>query len=369
MRHHHHQTPAFSDQVRRAGRDPFLSRIGLMILGFALLAPMAMILRTGGDSTLETSALPGATASLELGIEDQAPVPADYSGALVPPDQAAALAAAQTTAAPLVTAASTAAQAAPAPVAVVAPQAEVAAPTPAPVAAAPATTVAAPVSTEAPITKIAAVEDTVTTVAARVADSPNCSSTYDVAAGDYWLGIAKKHEVTLDELFAANNAGATTSLYPDDELCLPANAVAPAERPTTTPAPATTKPAPPSTAKPPTSTTKPAPPSTEAPATTQAKRNYSEDEVIEIIRAVWPDDLEDKAIQIAGRESGYNPRAKNYCCYGLFQLYWDVHKSWMREAGISSAEELYDPQVNAYAAYLMYQRAGGWSPWSQTNYG
>jgi LysM repeat protein len=365
MRHHHHQTPAFSDQVRRAGRDPFLSRVGLMILGFALLAPVAMILRTGGDSTIETSGLPGATASLELGNDDQAPAPVDYSDALVPPDQAAALAAAQTTAAPVATPVP-APIAAPAPVAVVTPQAAVATPTQAPVAAAPTppvTTVPAPASTEAPITKVAAVEETVTTVAARVADSPSCATTYDVAAGDYWLGIAKKHQVTLHELFAANNAGATTSLYPDDELCLPANAVVPAERPTTTPAPA------PATTKPPVATTKPAPPSTEAPATTQAKRNYSEDEAIEIIRAVWPDDLEDKAIQIAGRESGYNPRAKNYCCYGLFQLYWDVHKSWMREAGIGSSEELYDPQVNAYAAYLMYQRAGGWSPWSQTNYG
>jgi LysM repeat protein len=367
MRQHHHQPPILSERVRKAGRDPFLTRVGLMFLGFVLLAPMAMILRTGGDSTIETTGLPGATASLELGIEDQAPALADYSGALVPPDQAAALAAAQTSAAPLATLAPAPLDS-PAPQAVVAPQAAVIAPPPAVVeesttTAAAAAPVVPAVTTAPPITKIAAVEDSPITVVERLADSPSCANTYDVAPGDYWLGIAKNHKVTLDELFAENNAGATTAIYPDDELCLPANAQQPAERPTTTPAPA------PATTKPPTATTKPAPPSTEAPATTQAKRSYSEEEVIEIIRAVWPDDLEDKAIQIAGRESSYNPRAKNYCCYGLFQLYWDVHKSWMREAGISSAEELYDPQVNAYAAYLMYQRAGGWGPWSQTNYG
>ena len=81
---------------------------------------------------------------------------------------------------------------------------------------------------------------------------------------------------------------------------------------------------------------------------------------------MWPDDLEEQALRIAWRESGYNPRAQNYCCSGLFQIYYDVHASWLAELGINSAEDLYDPHVNATAAYALYQRSGGWEPWRMT---
>ena len=89
-------------------------------------------------------------------------------------------------------------------------------------------------------------------------------------------------------------------------------------------------------------------------------------EIEQIIRDVWPDDLEEQALSIAWRESGYNPRAQNYCCSGLFQIYYDVHASWLAELGINSAEDLYDPHTNATAAYALYQRSGGWSPWRMT---
>ena len=78
---------------------------------------------------------------------------------------------------------------------------------------------------------------------------------------------------------------------------------------------------------------------------------------------MWPDELEDKALVVANRESTLNPNVRNYCCYGLFQIYYETHKKWLVDLGVQSAEDLYDPQVNAYAAYVLYQRAGGWGPW------
>jgi hypothetical protein len=54
---------------------------------------------------------------------------------------------------------------------------------------------------------------------------------------------------------------------------------------------------------------------------------------------------------------------KNYCCYGLFQIYFDQHKSWLAQMGVTSAAQLYDPTVNANAALALYNRAGGWGPW------
>ncbi len=85
---------------------------------------------------------------------------------------------------------------------------------------------------------------------------------------------------------------------------------------------------------------------------------------------MWPDELEDRAVLIAWRESRHQPDAYNgTCCYGLFQMYYTVHRSWLTAYGINSASDLYDPLKNAQAAYALYQRAGGWGPWSQTAYG
>ncbi len=88
--------------------------------------------------------------------------------------------------------------------------------------------------------------------------------------------------------------------------------------------------------------------------------------MIAIIREVWPDHLEDKAIEIAWRESNHIPTARNFCCYGLFQIYYSVHSSWLAGIGITSADQLFDPRKNATAAYTLYQRAGGWGPWAMT---
>ena len=88
----------------------------------------------------------------------------------------------------------------------------------------------------------------------------------------------------------------------------------------------------------------------------------------DIIRSVWPDHLEERALVISHRESSWIPTAENYCCVGLFQIYYDVHKSWLAGIGVNEKSDLYDPYLNAKAAYALYQRSGGWGPWSQTNY-
>jgi hypothetical protein len=106
--------------------------------------------------------------------------------------------------------------------------------------------------------------------------------------------------------------------------------------------------------------TTPAPTTTAAPVA--VKRTYTADEVRQIIREEWPDELQDKALRIAKRESNFNPRAKNYCCYGLFQMYWNVNRRWIAPLGYT-ADDLFDPRINAKLAFELYQRAGGWGPW------
>jgi hypothetical protein len=107
------------------------------------------------------------------------------------------------------------------------------------------------------------------------------------------------------------------------------------------------------------------PPATPAPATTPpAYVRIDEQTAQAIIRDVWPDDLEERALAVAFRESRYDVTAKNYCCYGLFQIYWSVHRDWLGDLGITSAEHLFDARLNATAALELYTRSGGWGPWT-----
>jgi LysM repeat protein len=186
-----------------------------------------------------------------------------------------------------------------------------------------------------------------------------CSTGYRVRPGDFWIRIAQLHRLTLRQLLAANNARTTTPIYPGRTVCLP-----PGVQPVSAPQPAAKAPSTtPKSSAPATTTPKPsaavAPPTTAAPA-----RTYTRDEVIAIIREVWPDELEERAIQIAVRESTLVPTARNRCCLGLFQLYYEVHKSWLASIGVTSANQLFDPKVNAVAALTLYNRAGGWGPWT-----
>lgn len=130
--------------------------------------------------------------------------------------------------------------------------------------------------------------------------------------GDSWSKIAKKVGVSTQSMLDANNANKRTVIMPGNKVCLASGAT------NTTTAPPTTakKPTPtPTTVKKPNTTT-PTPTTTRVTAPAQ-RREYTKDEVIQMIRDVWPDEFEDKAIQIANRESHYNPYAANSCCYGV----------------------------------------------------
>jgi hypothetical protein len=154
-----------------------------------------------------------------------------------------------------------------------------------------------------------------------------CAKTYVAKRGDSWWSIAQKSGTTLNRVLKLNSAKTSTKILIGDEVCVPGQST-----------PATTIP--------------------DIPKYTQA-------EVVQIIRDAWPDDLEERALIIAHRESKYRPGAVSgsKCCYGLFQIYYRWHKTWLPEVGVTSANQLLDPLLNAAAAYKLYQRNNGWGPW------
>jgi hypothetical protein len=147
--------------------------------------------------------------------------------------------------------------------------------------------------------------------------------------------------------------------------------------PPTTAAPATTEAAPAEAASAPTtapdaapkSTSAPKPPPTTAapktapppPTTPPPRQSWGESEVVQIIRSVFPDDIEEHALFIANRESRFDPYARNFCCTGLFQIYGAVHEKLINSLGFS-VDQLTDPLVNSVVALAIYQRSG-WAPW------
>ena len=379
-----HATPLLPLRRSRTERPPnfVMRRIAALVALGAVAAPVALLIGGGNDGAQVTAdstqttviADPLATVAVNTAIPSSiAPI-----ATAAPSTQVAVASTAVPTSAPASTAAPVTTLAA----ATTAPE------TTAPAAAPAAETTAAAVESAASrAAAIAAADDesastvvdapsTSASVAARVA----CVNDYEVVVGDYWILIADKVSVDLGDLLDVNGATTDTPLYPKRTICLPAGASAPTTATPTTAAPTTAAPttAAPATAAPtttakattttaaPTTTTVKQTTTTAAPSTTVSppRNSYSKVEVIEIIRNVWPDELEDEAIRIATRESNLIPTVRNSCCFGLFQLYWNVHKGWMTEAGVTSSDQLFDPTVNAYLAYAMYLRAGGWGPWA-----
>jgi hypothetical protein len=154
-----------------------------------------------------------------------------------------------------------------------------------------------------------------------------CENHYVVVKGDSWWSIAKKSDISLKRILKLNGAKTSTKILIGNKVCVPSKS---------TPV-----------------------------ATTPAIPKYTQAEVVQIIRDAWPDDLEERALFIAYRESKYQPGAINRskCCYGLFQIYYRWHKTWLPEVGVTSANQLLNPRLNAAAAYRMYQRNNGWGPW------
>jgi soluble lytic murein transglycosylase-like protein len=152
-----------------------------------------------------------------------------------------------------------------------------------------------------------------------------CSNTYVVKQGDSWWRIAAKSNTTLKKVLKLNSAKQSTRILPGDQVCISA---VPSKSP-----------------KPP-------------------QNEFTKAEVIQFIRDAWPDQLEERALAIAERESRFNPSALSgsKCCYGLFQIYYRWHTSWLPNVGITSPSQMFDPRLNAAAAYRLYQR-NGWGPW------
>ena len=153
-----------------------------------------------------------------------------------------------------------------------------------------------------------------------------CQTSYTAQRGDSWWLIAEKHGLTLKRVLKLNRAKTSSKILVGDAVCVAVEVAKPKVK----------------------------------------MVRYRPKEVIQIIREEWPDYLEERAIQIARRESKFNPHAigiPNDCCYGLFQIYYRWHKSWLPSVGVENASQLLDPRLNARAAFRMYQRNNGWGPW------
>ena len=113
--------------------------------------------------------------------------------------------------------------------------------------------------------------------------SASCTKNYTVKQGDSWWRIAEKNNTTLKRVLKLNGAKQNTRILAGDVLCVPeANS-------NVTPPP----------------------------------NDFTRAEVMQFIRDAWPDELEERALAIAQRESKLQPSAfsGSRCCYGLFQIY------------------------------------------------
>jgi hypothetical protein len=248
-------------RARRAARDPFVVRLGLLVLAGVIVTPIAAVIARDGGEVVQAGNLPGAAVALE---------PAAESTTVAPEP-------------------------------VLLPSAGTIPATVPPAGTLPAT-IAPPTTT--PATPAPAAAEASAQAAAPAGDSGGSGGS---PGGG---GLA----------------------------------------PTAAPAPAAT--APPTTAPPP----PPPPPPTQPP-----RGSWAEAQIIQIIRDVFPDDIEEKALAIAHRESRFDPYAQNFCCTGLFQIYGDVHQKLINSLGFR-VDQLTDPLVNCVVALALYQRSG-WAPW------
>ena len=299
--------------------DPFVSRIVLILVAFALMVPVAWSTRRTAD---DTSAVSRGQAALVTPVSDD-----------ITPTELNELMSTSTSQLPSVVPESSTPE-----VSTVDPTERVSAKV--------ATTVNSETPTTAPVANTSATPSTLT-----------CGSSYVVRAGDSWTLIADRASIPTRVLLEHNGAAARDMLYSGDELCLPqgVRVVIPAA----TVAPTTTS----------------VPPVTVAPTTTVVNPpSPSNSEVERIIRAIWPDDLEERALKIAWRESNYQEDADNgWCCVGLFQIYWTIHQTWLGSVGVTSRAQLFDAEINTRAALALYerslaQRGDGWHPWCFGSY-
>jgi LysM repeat protein len=166
----------------------------------------------------------------------------------------------------------------------------------------------------------------------RASAATACTKTYTVKPNDSWSRISGKVKVTMKALLAANKASTNTLLLIGDVICLPKTAKA--------------------------RDTKSGGLQLKPPV-----KRYSAKKSEAIIREIWPDHLDGRAVAIAKRESKLNAAAWNWCCVGLFQINWSAHHTWLKRMGITSPQQLLDARVNAKAGLAIYKRSNGWGAW------
>jgi hypothetical protein len=144
--------------------------------------------------------------------------------------------------------------------------------------------------------------------------------------------LAARFKLSMRELLTMNSASSSTAIFVGDTICVSQQPIV-----------------------------------TQQPVITQPTETYTRRQVVAIIREVWPDEHEENALVVARRESWYVPTAiggTRNCCYGLFQMYWSVHRSWLAKMGITEPSQLLDPRTNTEAALALFRRNGNsWRPW------
>ncbi len=163
----------------------------------------------------------------------------------------------------------------------------------------------------------------------------SCARPYVAVENDSWSRIADKTGVTMKALLAANKATTSAMILIGDTVCLPKGTTW--KQPSTEATGLRNLPAP--------------------------KVRYTRAQAAAVIREVFPNRLEARAIAIAKRESKLTATSYTWCCVGLFQINWWAHKPWLKDIGVTKASQLLDAKTNARAAYAIYRRSGGWSPW------
>lgn len=188
--------------------------------------------------------------------------------------------------------------------------------------------------------------------------APRCGLDYVVQPGDSWYGIASRAGVKAGPLAAVNGKTLSSPLKVGQTICLPEGARRP---------PATT-----TTTRPPQSSGAQSGSQTSANDMRQVPYNpsrlYSREDVEQIVRTVWPDQLENDALYVVQRESRFNPGSRSRCCIGIFQINWASHKRWLANYGVTDPAQLLDPEVNARMALVTWERSGSWRPWCTSSW-
>ena len=350
--------------------DPLLLRLGAIVMIGVLLVPLAMSFRPDSNKdSVRTEVISGSSG--ELPAPSESAVGGGVAGADVASSAVAAVTAADASSVVRSSDDTATAQTTSPPVAAVATEQPETTADVGDITESPSAGISASDSGSDAVEAVQSTQAMASTAGAAVAEEPPssaptvCQLPYTVGAGDYWIRIADAAGVSLGKLLRANLATVATPMYPGDDICLPEGATIPATPTVTTAAPPAAAPStsPPPAAAPTTKATTTTSTTTTTTTTVPVPPAASRAEVEAMIREIWPDDLEDKALAIAWRESGYRSNIKNWCCYGLFQIHWSAHKSWLADIGVTSPAHLLDARTNIRAAYALYQRSGGWGPW------